>query len=488
MDFHAWNRLLLGRYRVRSGIVELDFVRMVQDKKVAAMVQVHEALHRTMSQVTDFGQTTRLAFYVYQNYKHLSVDQGLELAKQLFEAQIFVQEGVATYAQIAHLASLTSKKESLKWADDNLPKDYLDRFNKFRFIFDLPDELSNPFIQLGICSLETDIRTALYQKDLFRSPEALKSYLDQGDINPDIRMTRILGTIRANPAILKKSLKEIIQTSGLTVYRAANKEEVAQSVNYVAELTGEDFRLDPNQVGDSKGPALALKEALENAQVVNLNLDLTEHAEPIIHRDDFLHYADVASLLFVTPMNDSLASVQGAEVVLGYKPEIGLLMLTNKNEKYITYRNRKDAEKIIGKEMSKVPVMVESQNYDFKDREAEGFSLKPSIVMCPTIDEFRRFISEQKELKEEVKISSVLPEEGARVHLVIARPKSTDTFTVFVSVAPALVSSAVGELSNVKSFDPKELEAHQDILNPVTHLLGVPPDIKFLDGVEKLEG
>ena len=132
-----WFHVAKGIYNIPESWIGLDYARLFLKPAEANGTLAHEVTHNILSTQTDFGLATRTIIQALNNFTHLSEIEKVNIGRLMMNSQLEVQEGLATYMQIAHLERYIGKKQALAWADNNFPKEYLEMFDKFRFAIEL---------------------------------------------------------------------------------------------------------------------------------------------------------------------------------------------------------------------------------------------------------------------------------------------------------------------------------------------------------------
>lgn len=359
--------VLKGRYNVRDKFVGVDFAKLFLNPQDAEATLVHEIVHAAIANY-DFGQATQNFFYALDFFEHLSEEEKSKMVTSLMQSQDFVQEGMATFMQVNHLRGNIGNKAALEWVYNSLPPGYLSRLKEFEFAFGLSksyrDHLTGKF---GFIAMETGLRKVAPSINLFRSVDDLSEYLSQANNNPDERIKKLLVKASVNPWIVTKSMEEIAKASGITFYPAATKEEVANFLNYMQELSGRSKRFTAEDIGDTPQGAPGLVEIAEKAVIANMNFNLPETAESIFNLSDFLFYGDVLEILFISPNFSTGVERERFRILIGDEPEVNILGLTKTGEKYTTVVSRKKALSVINNTLSKTTLIIKNGGFDYTE-------------------------------------------------------------------------------------------------------------------------
>src|SRR5258708_7609833 len=303
----TWYHTVLGRYNISDKWIGLDYGKLLMtESRVAESVFAHEMAHNLMSTQTDFGQATYAISKLLEEFKHLNEKQKLEVVTLITKSQEFVQEGIATIFQIGRLRNLTSKSFALNWTNKTLPPEYLDKMNKMLFVFDWSQRYKDYFTEkVSYLVLETGARKVIPQQDLLRTPEKLANYLADENNNPDLRLERLIGTLKYKAWLITKPIPEIAKECGVTFFEPCTKKECADYLTYIASFTNNPHIYSEADIGDSPQGADAFIQAAQNMVVGNMNLDLTNTAEVLFKLEDFLFYADKIEVAFVNPNSET---------------------------------------------------------------------------------------------------------------------------------------------------------------------------------------
>ncbi|QQG43590.1 MAG: hypothetical protein HYW45_01055 [Candidatus Daviesbacteria bacterium] len=360
----SWYHTVSGRYNISGQWIGLDYSQLLGDPKIADSVVAHEMAHTAMAKETDYGQVTQNVLYLLENFNHLDEDQKAKLGSLLLDAQDFVQEGLATLFQVAHLSNLTNKRYALDWAKKNLPDKYQEKLNKLKFVIDFSKGYRDFFTgKISFLALETGIRNDIPNLNLISDPSKIESYLMNEDKNPNKRLEKLIEVIRYKNWLVTKSFKEIADACGITYFEPTTKENAAKYLTYLTGFTDNPKTFTPNDIDDTAKEAQTFIEAGRNMIVANMNINFAGNSEALFNLEDFLHYADKMEIVFVNP-NDETKHREFIKSISGYEPEVNIAGVYRTGEKYLTSTSNDKAAEILNNELKNVTMMVKWGGYD----------------------------------------------------------------------------------------------------------------------------
>ncbi len=365
----SWHALTLGKYDPQNRYIGLDFRRLFLDPLKAHATMAHESSHAVMSNY-DFGQAARNIFNVLSHAEHLTEEQKEAIRRALMEEQFFVQEGLATFMEIGHLAYTKGNSFALDWAEKHLNPDYKKRFDQVRHAAECPPAfaptfdvfaLSNRYrgsyiAKLGEIALETGLRQDLVEQDLLRDGSRLVEYLQQPENNPNARLWALMKVIRCKPWLLIKSTEEIARAAGVRFRPFATSQQVADFLTYITSFTRNPRKFLASDIKETGTGEQQFLEAMESAVIGNINLDLHLTAEKLRDPADLLHYADVIDVVFVSQT-----------IILhhtGQIPIIHLLAFRKTGEKYIIHLPREEAIEILNTNLKNATMLIKQGGFD----------------------------------------------------------------------------------------------------------------------------
>lgn len=360
----SWFHTVKGQYRIADKFIGLDFSRLFLDPIDAETTLVHETVHGIIATM-DFGQGTQTVIYAGEHIVTLNKTEQIQVITHLVKAQDFVQEGMATLMQVQRRSKITSKKEAIEWAKKNLPLDYLERFNKLKFVFKMSQKDRARFTsKISQLAMETGFRKYFVEGDLLQSLAVFEDYL-QGDNAPNNRLIKLIDYVSDNHWVLSRSVEEIAQRSGVTYHPFVTKQEAANFLTYVASKTTQPRKFTSDEIGETLDGSEAALSIAENAVIGNMNINLTQTSEPLFKHEDLLHYSDVieAIMLFkhnVKEYNDFF------ELVTGEIPDINIAAFRPTGEKYTSAMSNNQAANLFGEQFKHVTLVAKNDSYSLQ--------------------------------------------------------------------------------------------------------------------------
>lgn len=374
-----WYHTTLGRYGIEDKHIILDYSKLL-DPVIAKMTLTHEFSHAAMAE-SEFGQATHNIISVIDKMSHLCTEEKEKIGRSLFNSQNFVQEGFATLMQILTLSRDIGQSNSIKWAYENLPLDYLERFKKMEFSMKMSQKHKDYFTaKLSALAMETGIRKLVPSRTLLESEEKFSKYLSESSANPNLRLDKLLECIEAKPWLITKPLQEIAEASGIEFFEPSTKDEIAEFLTHLMSLTGNSRVFSPLEIGETpEGPALFHKVA-ENLVISNFNLSFTGGSEVIYELKDFVHYSDVIEVIMVNDLEQKLKDrlISGNLVA---NPEVTIAALTKTGEKFLTATSRLEADDLLKKEFLSATLWSKRGGYNL----VTGVLRPVGITRCPDL-------------------------------------------------------------------------------------------------------
>jgi len=463
-----WFHEVRGKYDIADRWIGIDYGKSFLDPQLSNLALAHESCHGVIA-MTEFGQATHVAYRFMDEFKHLSAEEKKEMGQLLYNSQLFVQEGLATFLQVSQLRKATDSKNALLWAQNELPRDYFERLQKLLFAFNWSQKYRD-FFTSKLCdlSMETGIRKLAHKLDLFGSLEKLKSYLAQEGNNPNLRMEKIINVLKYKSWLITKSLPEIAQACGVTYHDFSSKREVADFLNYLAGLTDSKRIFTPADIGDTPKGAEAFKSVAENMIVANMNMQFTGNSMALFNIDDFLHYADRIDIIFVNP-SDETKHRDLIRAISGNEPEINIAGIYKTGEKYVTSTSKTKASEILNNQLSQTSMMVKWGGYDIlKDKLIWSDEVRsPDLVVYNTTKQmlgaFKRLI--EKNPAVELSYIHIGASEGHPLQTLIIQVKGR----VSLHVSNAFGNKGIIEVLNLikgsKKITDGEFKAYKKHLN-----------------------
>jgi hypothetical protein len=403
-QFHAVG----GRYSKEERWVGLDYATsFMSHPEHLESILAHELVHSVIANDTDFGQASFVVFALKDDFKHVSRNDARRFEQLLFGAQDFVQEGLATFMQIGRLRKLIGRQKALRWAQEHLPPYYLEMLNAMDFVQDMSNKNRDHFTRkMSALTMIQGFRQQAAPLDLLRSPAALEKYLENDDVNPDVRLEKLLAMLRIKPWAITKPPEEIARLAGITFFEVATKKEIAEFQTYVASFTGKPHTFLPEDIGDSKEPSALLDQARDSLLVTNLNLGLESNPQLIIKPEDFLYYADVYDTVFINYHDESWKLRQAASAMMGQDADVAMIGLTKTGEKYATYFSKENAAKALNTELKDVTAVVKWGGYSIEKNRFiwSDTARSPDVVLYNSPTNMRDTLNQHMEQDKTIKL------------------------------------------------------------------------------------
>lgn len=376
-------------------MIGLDYGKLFLDPTQAHLTLAHEVTHGVLAMTTDFGQATNVILKLIEDFTYLDDHQRNEIGASLVQSQKFVQEGFATFMEISQLRKFTDRNHALNWAEQNLPEDYLERFNKLSFALDLSKGYRDFFTaKISHLAMETGIRKVLSEQNLLQNPERLKNYLSETNNNPNARLEKIIDTLKYKTWLVTKSIPEIAKACDVIYFEPATKEEVARFLTYLTGFTKNQKVFQPSEIGDTPQGSDAFKQAAQNMIVANMNLNLAETAMALFKLGDFLHYAGKMEIIFVNLHDENWKHKDLVKFVSGTDPEISIGGFLRTGEKFLTVTSKEKAAELLNDQLRQVTMMVKWGGFNLVKRSlmwSNDARLPDIVVYNTTQDMAQRF-------------------------------------------------------------------------------------------------
>ncbi len=312
----------------------------------------------------EFGQAVRALDSVLDDIQDFTQNDCDQIRRLLYESQLFVQEGFATYMEVARLRSIIGASDAMRWARANLHPDYLERFERLVFSYEYSARYRDYFSsKLTELALGTGIRKNGHELDVLKSAEHFKVYLTSPHNNPNTRMERMLQVIEYKPWLLTRPLKELAEACDVEFYDPATKEQVADYLTYLHSRTSRPFRFTPGMIGDALPSEQLLSNAFDNLRITNLNLDIRETSLPLFDINDFRFYSDVIEVIFYSESTgQNLERFRGK---IDGSPDVCLMgFRRNEREKYITTASRENSIDMLNNDFRSATQLVKQKGFD----------------------------------------------------------------------------------------------------------------------------
>lgn len=353
-----WYHGILGRYNISDKWIGLDYASLLMSEApVAESVLAHEMAHNVMAD-TDFGQATYVIIKLLKDLNHLNDQQKVEVGKMITKSQEFVQEGLATLFQVARLRNLTDKQYALNWVEQTLPSEYQDKLQRLSFVLDLSQSYRDFFTgKISYLVLETGIRKELPRRDLLQNPEKLRNYLTEEKNNPDLRLEKLISTLKYKAWLVTKPIPEIAKECDVEYFEPSTKQECADYLTYVASFTNNPHIYTVENIIDAPQGVEAFKKAAENMIVGNMNMDFTNPADVLFKLQDFIFYSNKMEIVFISP-NENIQDRELIKSISGHEPEINISGFLRTGEKYLTTTSKEKAAEILNNDLKNATIWV----------------------------------------------------------------------------------------------------------------------------------
>lgn len=391
--FCRWSRTVAGTYFIKDKSIGLDYQTLASDPLEAQMILVHEGTHNILNNTTEYGLATSEVFNIINKVKEISPQENKVIKKLLYSNQVLVQEGTASLVEILILQHKYNKTFALDWAHKNFPKDYLDRFNKLKFVMDFSQKYRDLFRnRMPIIALQTDIRKVIVEQDLLRNPQRFIKYLSTEIYVPDKRYEKMIEKIRYGGGIMNKQDNVICQGLEINYFPPLDKKGVASYLNYIQEVLDKgSYFFTEKDITEAKKPKELLQSSLDEAVVTNLNIDLANSGVVEWNINDFLHYKDSIEAIVVSRLGDDERK-DIYKIVTGKNCEASIIGFTKTNEKYITAVDAVTLSQLLNNEFKNTTLIVKWGLYRAPNEKLDYFpdSRRPDVVIYNTIGSLRQ--------------------------------------------------------------------------------------------------
>ena len=190
MNSH-WYHLLKGKYDISEKTVSIDFAKLMGSPLEAELTLFHESTHGILATQTDFGQGTHLYYRLCDFFTHVDREAAENMESQLYFAQRFTQEGLATLMQYLHAKNVAGRASADAWmsALSQRNPEYYSFLQELLFVREFSKTYREYFTQkVSYLAMETGIRRYAQEMDIFKSPQSLQHYLSDDDHIPDKRL------------------------------------------------------------------------------------------------------------------------------------------------------------------------------------------------------------------------------------------------------------------------------------------------------------
>ncbi len=483
-----WFDLNLGKYDLAERWVGLDFKELLQDPILADITYAHEASHAVIALQSDFGQATNVIFLLKENFTKMQLNEVDLILKFLFQSQDKVQEGFATFMEISRLRTLTSKKNALAWAQQNLPYKYQQYLAPLLFGFELSKYYREFFTaKVSWLAMETGIRKTLYKQDLLSDSSKLAIYLSDQDNNPNARLLKICDVLRIKPWLVTKDNLTLAKECGVKYHEPATKAEVAEFLNYTTRFTNKRQHFSSEQIGDTPQGADAFIQVSKNLIIANLNLKLTETAKVMFNLDDFLNIAPNMEIIFVNPHGKDWKHRDLVKLVCGEEPEIAIGGFTADDQKYLTITSREKASDIINKHLRHATLFVKWGGYDLANNQLIWSTTvrPPDIVVYNTIDQLQDKIKQILTATPDINFRHlhIGSRKGHPFQSLVVKINNLSTLHVVNCFGNKGILETIGQMGNkTRIINNEELKVQKQHINNLLCLwMGMPWKVDWVE-------
>jgi len=483
-----WFHTVLGRYNISDKWIGLDYSKLYLDPIQAQLTLAHEMIHSVLTMTTDFGQATTVILKLADNFTHIDQKERDVIGTALAQSQLFTQEGFATFIEVSQLRKMTNRDNALAWAQKNLPQDYLERFYKLIFAFDLSSRYRDFFTaKISHLAMETGIRRFVQKQNLLENPARLQEYLADENNNPDSRLNKMIQTLQYKPWLVTKPIPEIAKACGVSYFEPTIKEEAADFLTYVTRFTDNPKTFSSSEIGDIPQGSEAFIKAGQNMIVANMNLNLAKTATALFKTEDFLFYADKMEIMFVNPHDENWKYRNLVKLVSGTEPEISVSGFLKTGEKYLTITSKNKATELLGNQLRHVTMMVKWGGYNvIEDRLIWSDTARvPDVVIYNTTQEMLQRFQELLTVKPDSKFTHLYAgateDHPLQTLIVIVEGKRP------IHIVNTYGNKGITEILHIienrsKVLSDNELRAHKRHLNNIMSLwMGLHWEIDWIE-------
>lgn len=386
--FNFWHKEVLGMYSPQDRWVGLDYNKLLLDPELAKLTYIHEITHSVLGSTTDFGMATQTIYQLLPKMKHLSKNDRDKIKVALRNSQIFVQEGSATLMETLLHGRSIGKKNAIRWAYQHLPLDYWQRLEKLLFVFDMGSSYREQFTKkVPNLAMHTRIRKQIADLDLLSSADKFINYLADENNNPDARFNKLIDKIKTRTFLSTKPVEQICTESGIRLFPDTSKEDVADFLNYIANLIGDTHKYTSLDVGDLVQGKPAILKASEETIIANMNLNLAETGIFLDEVEHLLSYQDGIEAIVINLLGDDIDEKVELELLTGRKYEGGIIAFTNTYEKYLLALDLKKLASLTANELRDKTLIVKWGLYNLGEKETNLIpgSRRPDVVLYNTV-------------------------------------------------------------------------------------------------------
>lgn len=483
-----WFDSVRGRYNIGDRWIGVDYSSNFLDPEQASLTLVHETVHSLLAMQSDFGQATSVIYQLLDDFQHIDKHEQKLIAHHLYFSQDFVQEGFATFMQVAMLRLRVDRYTAQEWVKRNLPLTYQNKLNRLVFALEAGRKYRDCFTEkISHIAMESGFRRDCSKYDLLRSPDKLAAYLSNYNHDPNARLEKIIEAIRYRVWVVTKPPEEIASLSNITFISPSTKQEVAEFLTYVTSLTSRPVTYSQNDIGEAPRGSDAINLAAQNLIVGNMNLNLAETGIPILNPNDFLHHADVIEALFVNLHSREWKKRNLVRFVSGREPDLGIVGFTKTGEKFITTMSISESPLFLNGKLARATMIVKWGAYDpLKDRLIWSSDVRPpDIVLYNAVRDLTSIIN---------KLFSVVPVEDVS-YLHVGATEKHPLQTLYCKVRGKHALHCVNTFGNKdivtlltnkgdkgKRISSNELQSSKEYLNDTMSVwMGLPWHIDWIE-------
>ncbi len=355
---------LLGKYNISDKSVSLDYSKSISDPFEADLTVRHETTHSILSNQTEFGLATQIFTKINHSITNTSKADIEDMAVQLYQAQFFTQEGIATLMQFLMAVDKKGDLFAKKWMLDLLEKNpkYYSYLQKLCFVSNYPQKIQDYFTtKIPFLVMETGIRKQAQDFDIFKNCDSLKNYfIDENNV-PDKRLEKILNVLNKDMSLVSKSPFEIAKACGVKYFKHTTKKEVANFMTYITSNTEKPRIYKASEIGGALDAKAVINDVYENMEVANININFS--LTDFLVLDDFLFYSnDYEVVLAVQNPHDNNWDLY--KDLAKTDPEIILYGFLKNGDKYLTLASKIMAEEVINNSLKNSTFAVKWGSYN----------------------------------------------------------------------------------------------------------------------------
>lgn len=478
-----WHSTILGQFDPQGLTGGLDYSRLFLSPVHAEATWAHETAHGVLCTTTEFGQATTTIYRALPKLNSLNSEEKKVIKLAFRENQLFLQEGSATLLQVLYLAGKVGKKQAIAWAKDNLPLDYLARFEELLFVFNMGQKYRELFTsKIAHLALHTGIRKKITDLDLLNKPQDFIAFLNDPENIPDVRFKMMVELIRKKPYLVLKPPEEIVALAGITSFPDPSKQDVADFMNYVGASVGEEINIKAEDIGSVKQGQEALLDVSEKIIVGNMNFQGLS-SEFLWDMNDFLHYADKMEAIIVSEFSFDLEEGPLAEKITGRKHEVGILGFIQGGYRYSIGMDRATAKELLLNQLKEKTLIVKWGLYEPGSKHIVRIpgTPPPTVVIYNSVNDL------------DLRMENWLPShKGSYIHIGISEDHFFQTFIMkdedgILHLVNSKGNKAISDFiakyrSSLSSSQPQDLISNpKDYNNTVSVWMGLSWDIDWFN-------